>query len=200
MDRSFQNDPMGRPTEFDCGKARDKALVLFWRKGYQATSLADLVEAMGISRSSFYAAFGDKRSLFFECLDVFAGRTQALMSEARAAHPPLEALQFFFERSFIGSKGTKAHWGCMLVNTILEMAAVDDELSARASAHIADMQATFESCLLDTACSPAQARDFARMLMLMNEGVRVASRRKLAAKDQLDPIATTFRLLRSAIA
>jgi TetR/AcrR family transcriptional repressor of nem operon len=191
---------MGRPTEFDYERTRDKALVLFWRKGYQATSLADLVEAMGISRSSFYAAFGDKRSLFLECLDVFAERTQDLMGKSRAAHPPIDALQFFFERNFIGPKWTKAHWGCMLVNTILEMADVDDDLRVRASAHIADMQATFERCLLDAACSPELAKEFAKMLMLMNVGVRVASRRKLSARDQLDPIATTFRLLRSAIA
>jgi TetR/AcrR family transcriptional repressor of nem operon len=43
MDRAFQNGYMGRPIEFERGKARDKALMLFWRKGYQATSLADLV-------------------------------------------------------------------------------------------------------------------------------------------------------------
>ncbi len=54
---------MARPIEFDHHQALDKALLLFWRKGYQATSLADLVEFMGISRSSSYSAFQDKRSL-----------------------------------------------------------------------------------------------------------------------------------------
>ena len=71
MDQSFQNARMSRPLEFDRSKALGHALTLFWRKGYQATSLADLVAAMQISRSSFYATFGDKRSLFIECLDQF---------------------------------------------------------------------------------------------------------------------------------
>ncbi|MFM8354230.1 MAG: TetR/AcrR family transcriptional regulator, partial [Gammaproteobacteria bacterium] len=55
---------MSRPIEFDRSKALDKAVALFWRKGYQATSLTDLLAAKQIGRSSFYAAFTDKRSLF----------------------------------------------------------------------------------------------------------------------------------------
>ena len=54
---------MARPLEFNRSQATNQALVLFWRKGYQASSLADLLAAMGIARSSFYAAFTDKRTL-----------------------------------------------------------------------------------------------------------------------------------------
>jgi TetR/AcrR family transcriptional repressor of nem operon len=100
----------------------NKALVLFWRKGYQASSLADLLTAMGIGRSSFYAAFTDKRSLFIECLDLFSARTLELLHHARGEMPPVDALQSFFERNFIGARGAGAvrgHWGCMLVNTVL---------------------------------------------------------------------------------
>jgi len=82
---------MGRPLEFDRTRAVNKALVLFWRKGYQASSLADLLAAMGIGRSSFYAAFTDKRSLYFECLDLFAARTLELLQRARVEMPPVNA-------------------------------------------------------------------------------------------------------------
>ena len=109
---------MARLVEFDVSKAQDKALVLFWRKGYQATSLADLLEAMGIGRSSFYAAFGDKRSLFLACLDLFGARTQGILLRTRSDIPPLDLLQNFFERQFVGSGAARAQWGCMLVNTI----------------------------------------------------------------------------------
>ena len=61
-----------------------KATGLFWRRGYQATSIPDLLDAMEIGRSSLYAAFGDKRALFLECLDVYVGRTLALLADARA--------------------------------------------------------------------------------------------------------------------
>jgi AcrR family transcriptional regulator len=96
LDRTVQYCAMARQIEFDRSLARDKALVLFWRKGYQATSLADLLAAMEIGRSSFYAAFGDKRTLFLECLDLFAARTGAAVQRTRAALPPIDALQDFF--------------------------------------------------------------------------------------------------------
>jgi len=212
---------MGRIVTFSRVIVRDQALVMFWRRGFQATSVADLLETMGIGRGSFYAAFGDKRSLFIECLDLFAQRTQASVLKARAELPPIEALERFFERQFIASERrasshayrvtwrsgpfdgpglSRAAWGCMLVNTILEMADVDDELSARASHHLDEMQSIFERYLLEAPCAPAIAREFAALLMLINEGARVASRRRVSSEDQLGPIRTTFQLLRRAIA
>ena len=194
---------MARPPEFDRSRAVNKALVLFWHKGYQASSLADLQTAMGIGRSSFYAAFTDKRSLFIECLDLFSARTLELLRHARGEMPPVDALQSFFERNFIGARGVgvvRGHWGCMLVNTVLEMAGVDDELAARASQHLDEMQRTFQACLQDAGAAPARAEELAAMLMLFNEGIRVSSRRRLPDAQHLQPIATTFRLIRSAIA
>ena len=194
---------MARPIEFDRPKAVNRALALFWRKGYQATSLADLLAAMDISRSSFYAAFTDKRSLFIECLDLFSARTLDMLHQARAEMSPVDALQSFFERNFVGAHGAGAvrgHWGCMLVNTVLEMAGVDDDLAARASHHLGDMQRIFQAYLHDAGAEPARAEGLAAMLMLFNEGIRVSSRRRLPDAQHLQPIATTFRLIRSAIA
>lgn len=191
---------MARPIEFDRSKAVNKALALFWRQGYQATSLADLLTVMEIGRSSFYAAFTDKHGLFVECLDLFSSRTIDLLNASRANMSPVDALQDFFERNFAGKSNAKGHWGCMLVNTVLEMAGVDNDLSARASCHLNEMQRVFQICLQDAGATPEQAEDLAAMLMLFNEGVRVSSRRCLPDAQHLHPIATTFRLIRSAIA
>ena len=194
---------MARPIEFDRPKAVNRALALFWRKGYQATSLADLLAAMDISRSSFYAAFTDKRSLFIECLDLFSARTLDMLHQARAEMSPVDALQSFFERNFVGAHGAGAvrgHWGCMLVNTVLEMAGVDDDLAARASHHLGEMQRIFQACLQDAGAEPVRAEELAAMLMLLNEGIRVSSRRRLPDAQHLQPIATTFRLILSALA
>ena len=191
---------MARPIEFDRPKTVNRALALFWRKGYQATSVADLLAAMTISRSSFYAAFTDKRSLFIECLDLFSARTLDMLQRARAEMPPIDALQNFFERDFIGARGAKGHWGCMLVNTVLEMADVDGELAARASQHLSDMQRFFQSCLQEAGATPAHAKELAAVLMLFNEGIRVSSRRRLPDAQHLQPIAATFHLIRTAIA
>ena len=180
--------------------------MLFWRKGYQASSLADLLGAMGIGRSSFYAAFTDKRTLFMECLDLFAARTAELVQCARSEMPPVDALQHFFERNFIvvpgsgvGASASK-HWGCMLVNTVIEMAGVDDGLAERASRHLGLVQRIFQECLQEAGAEAARAEELAAMLMLVNEGIRVSSRRQLPDAQHLGPITTTFGLIRGAVA
>jgi AcrR family transcriptional regulator len=67
-----QSRPTGRPRSFDAGKALDRALDVFWRKGYEGASVSDLTKAMGINRPSLYAAFGDKEKLFRKVLDRYA--------------------------------------------------------------------------------------------------------------------------------
>lgn len=190
---------MARPVAFDPTHARDRALLLFWRRGYQATSLADLLEVMAISRSSFYAAYGDKRALFVDCLDLFAERTLGYLDHTLTQDQPLEGLKRFFELG-LGRMGEgESHWGCLLVNTSLEMAGVDDALSARASGHLARVQAAFEASLLRTGCTAQKAADLAAVLMLLLEGLRVSSRRALPIEVQHSQIQTAFRIVDAAL-
>jgi AcrR family transcriptional regulator len=72
----------GRPREFDVDKALDRALRVFWRKGYEGTTLADLTKAMGINRPSLYAAFGSKEGLFRKALDRYDEGPAAYVREA----------------------------------------------------------------------------------------------------------------------
>jgi AcrR family transcriptional regulator len=74
--------PAGRPRSFDCDKALDAAVQVFWRKGYEGTSLTDLTAAMGINRPSLYAAFGDKEELFRKVLVRYAEGPAAYVGEA----------------------------------------------------------------------------------------------------------------------
>ena len=62
---------MARPQEFNTAEALYKAMGVFWSKGYEGTSLADLLEATGLSKSSLYATFGDKRDLFLAAFDCY---------------------------------------------------------------------------------------------------------------------------------
>jgi AcrR family transcriptional regulator len=73
---------VGRPRAFDIDEALDRALRVFWRKGYEGTTLLDLTEAMGINRPSLYAAFGNKEELFRKALDRYAEGPKALLRAA----------------------------------------------------------------------------------------------------------------------
>src|SRR6266849_7921221 len=73
---------VGRPRAFDVDEALDQALKVFWRKGYEGTSLPDLTRAMGINRPSLYAAFGNKEALFRKALDRYVEGPAAYVREA----------------------------------------------------------------------------------------------------------------------
>ncbi|HEY4745232.1 MAG TPA: TetR/AcrR family transcriptional regulator, partial [Desulfuromonadaceae bacterium] len=83
-----QYPPMtyGRPLAYDPDRALDAAMQLFWLHGYEATSLQDLLQAMGLSKSSLYQGFGGKKELFLRCVNRYceemATKLQALLDEA----------------------------------------------------------------------------------------------------------------------
>jgi len=76
---------MGRPREFDTDEALDRALEVFWRRGYEGATIPELTEAMGINRPSLYAAFGNKEELFRKVLDRYRAGPIAWVREALAA-------------------------------------------------------------------------------------------------------------------
>lgn len=77
--------PIGRPREFDTEEALERAMQVFWRKGYEGTSLADLTDALGITRPSLYAAFGNKEGLFRRVLERYGWRAGAYRPRALEA-------------------------------------------------------------------------------------------------------------------
>ena len=85
MECSFPKICRGRPREFDVDEALASALRVFWTKGYEGASLSDLTEAMGITRPSLYAAFGNKEALFRKALDLYEREKLAYVGEALKA-------------------------------------------------------------------------------------------------------------------
>ena len=74
--------PRGRPRAFDAEAALDRALQVFWRQGYEGTSLSDLTKATGLNRPSLYAAFGNKEALFRKALDRYAEQAGRFLRDA----------------------------------------------------------------------------------------------------------------------
>lgn len=190
---------MARPLEFDRDMARDRALKLFWSRGYQGAGLTDLLGRMEIGRSSFYGAFGDKRRLFIECLDQFAARTISTLTPKTPGRPAMETLRGFFEQESLASSSEERGWGCLLVNSVVELADLDEGLRAHAGRRLMDVQSAFETLLAQAGFSSAQARDYAAFLMVVNQGLRVSSRQGLATSDQQKQISVTFDMLTTAL-
>ena len=107
---------MARTREFDREEALDRAMHVFWDKGYEATSLSDLLDAMGIARQSLYDTFGDKHALFLEALDRYeTHRLGQLQSCLETAPSVTRAFRDMFEGLVDESESVKRR-GCMGVS------------------------------------------------------------------------------------
>jgi AcrR family transcriptional regulator len=110
---------MGRPRAFDRDKALDRALHVFWARGYEGTSIADLTEAMGINPPSLYAAFGNKEALFRQALDRYEARRDEVMAEAFAAPTAREAMTRLIEGTADRLSDKDKPRGCLMVQGAL---------------------------------------------------------------------------------
>ena len=117
----IENKPArGRPRAFDRARALDQALTLFWRNGYEGTSLADLTAALGITPPSLYAAFGSKDALYREALDLYlatrSARVKQALEGAGPARAALEAALRLAADIFAGADGPR---GCPVASGVL---------------------------------------------------------------------------------
>ncbi len=107
----------GRPREFDVDKALAAALRVFWTKGYEGASLTDLTEAMGITRPSLYAAFGNKEALFRKALDLYEREKLAYIGQALEAPTSREVVERLLHGALAMQTSDCEPKGCMRVLT-----------------------------------------------------------------------------------
>ena len=130
---------MARPQIFNQQWVISKAIECFWLKGYSATSLADLLKAMNVSRSTFYNSFGDKKQLFVLCLQTYGQQMQQILAMTllnESLHKnssALEVITQFFTIVLLAADKELSARGCLLVNTIAESAKADEELNRLAA-------------------------------------------------------------------
>ena len=107
---------MGRPLSFDRQAALEKAMLAFWRTGYETTSVADLTAAMGITAPSLYTAFGDKRQLFLEAVRLYAGDPEDIARAIEAAPTAFEAARTMLTAAAHAYTGDLTPRGCLLAS------------------------------------------------------------------------------------
>jgi AcrR family transcriptional regulator len=109
---------IGRPRGFDMDEALDRALDVFWRKGYEGASVSDLTEAMRINPPSLYAAFGNKEQLFRKALDRYVAQHDGVFRRALAKPKAKDGIAALLRKSVEGLTDKSSPPGCLLVQGI----------------------------------------------------------------------------------
>lgn len=174
--------PRGRPRSFDMEAAVERAMDVFWSRGYHATALPDLLRATKLSRGSLYAAFGDKHSLFLRALDRYIADAQTRMDvELAPRGEPVAGLRAYLAGYVERASGANGRRGCLLVATAMELAGQDAEVGRRVASFFKTMEARLADALsraqaagrLADGVEPASA---ARILVCFVWGLRVVAK------------------------
>ena len=174
--------PRGRPRGFDTEAAVERAMAVFWSRGYHGTALPDLLRATRLSRGSLYAAFGGKHALFLRALDRYIADALARMdAELDARHAPVDGLRSLLAGYVDRTCGASGRRGCLLVATAMELAGHDGDVEARIRGFFKAMEARATGAFaraklageLAAGVEPASA---ARILVCFVEGLRVVGK------------------------
>jgi TetR/AcrR family transcriptional repressor of nem operon len=174
----------GRPREFDPARAVEQAKALFWERGYEATSVDDLLDRLGIKRGSLYAAFGDKRSLFLQALGRYVADGDQALAGLEGDGPVVPRLRAALIGALRPGDGSPLR-GCLVGNTAVELVPGDDDATALVRRGLAAAEEGFRAALSRAHATgelpPGDAAAQARMLLVLVQGLHVV------AKAEADP-------------
>lgn len=185
---------MARTKEFNEDKALDKAIEIFWHKGYNGTSAQDLVTHLGLSRSSLYDTFGDKQKLFTQSLQRYQKNAQDQIIELFEKSGNIkETLRDIFNQAIIESLDDRITKGCFMVNSSVELAMHDEEIAKIVKNNSKKMEEVFTNAVqkgqdLGQISKANDARVFARFIFNNYSGIRVLARTGERDKQVYDDI------------
>jgi AcrR family transcriptional regulator len=174
--------PRGRPREFDMNAALDQAIRVFREQGYNATSIPDLIAAMGLASGSIYKAFRDKRAVFLAAYDRYTLlRNEQLAAVVRTAKPARERLRDVLAFYVESARGIEGRRGCMVVGSAVELAAVDREIAARVSGSLARNEAFLADLIRQGQADESipgriDPDETARVMVYLTQGLRVVGK------------------------
>ncbi len=192
---------VGPNKQFDQQETLSKALQVFWNKGYEATSMQDLVSSMGINRASMYQTYGNKHALFLSSLDMYM---ENALRETRqtvdASELPLESLEKLFEYMIDHSVDGEKQ-GCFINNTAIEFGTHDAEIADKIRDFWNKFEAIFTQQLLSAVDkkqlnSDINAEQIASLLNINLQGLMVKSKTNTSKDELHKAIHSLFDLIR----
>ncbi len=183
---------MGRPREFDLDQALENALHVFWEKGYEGASMADLTEAMGITRPSLYAAFGNKEELFRKALDSYVDGPAGYAKRALQQPTARSVVEHLLYGEVDAVTDPECPAGCLSINGALTggdaAESIKQELIARRAKFESDLRERFEQAQSDGDLPVhADAEVLARYASTIAQGIAVQAVGG-ASRDELKKI------------
>lgn len=191
----------GRPREFDIGDALDKAITVFRERGYHATSIADLKQAMSLASGSIYKAFRDKPAIFLAALARYTARRDELAAQrfaaARSGRERLRALLDIYAESSHGEEGRR---GCLVVGGTVELATFDADVRAPVSAALKRNETLFAELIaqgqadgsIAAQCDPKAT---ALVMLCIAGGMRVAGKTGRTRREMTAVVDAAMTLL-----
>ena len=178
----------GRKLEFDREQTLQRAMELFWERGYERTGMNDLLEHLSIGRQSLYNTFGNKRQLFLQALDLYGQRvTSKVVDDLERPGSPKARIVEVLTNLESWVTGDSA-WGCLYCNTMAEFGAVDPEAAAIINRYYARQEEAYYRAILAAQDSgeiskELDARGVAQMFINTARGLSLLSRQ---ATDKAD--------------
>ncbi|MDW3205247.1 MAG: TetR/AcrR family transcriptional regulator [Alphaproteobacteria bacterium] len=183
---------MARPREFDTDAAMLGAMQVFWLKGYAATNLPDLLDAMNITRGSFYKAFSDKESVYLAALDYYDDKVVSgvvdMLGSVRATSASACLAPLF------SGQGEFAERGCFICNAMVDLAPFNPRVAARTHQMAERLRAAIEAVLdhFEIGGSAAHRRELSELVLHLYLGFQAMGRADRKAQDWRARLARLF--------
>lgn len=167
--------------QFDCDEVLDHAMTVFWHKGYQATSIQDLVDATGVNRGSLYTTFGDKCGLFLAVIEHYSDRFGKPMMAELSDPDPRRAIERMLEAIVRRTSDAKWPRGCLYTNTSLECPGAGEAISRKIAEQLGQQESAIYQVLrraqTDGLIDPSQdARSLARFFVGIAHGLNAVNK------------------------
>lgn len=153
----------------------------FWEHGYDGTAMRDLCDAMALNSGSLYGAFGDKRALFLAALDRYTDTVSREAAERITGNPSgLAGIRAYFDFLVDAIHTGKRRWGCLVTNSVAELACRDPDIAARAGLQLKRLERSFADALerarLDGEIAPDAGPESAAFLVCVVQGMNILAK------------------------